>query len=56
MEINVKVNEKAFAREVWLNYFNDYLLKNNFITEQEHKQMATKIIIDVKRHLSKANK
>lgn len=47
------VNEKVFAREIWLNYFNDYLLKNGYITEQEHKKMASKIITHVRRMQSK---
>ena len=53
MEINAKFNEKAFASEIWLNCINDYLYKNGHITQQEHKQMTSKIMTFVNRMKSK---
>ena len=35
--------EKRFAEDVWLNYFNRYLLENGTISEKEYKQMTEKI-------------
>ncbi len=49
MENQAKLNKKAFASEVWLNSINDYLYKNGHISQQEHKQMASKIMIFVNR-------
>lgn len=30
--------------EIWLRYYNDYLLKHGVITEYVHRQMFVKII------------
>lgn len=35
--------EKILADDIWLNYFNDYLYRNNAITEEEYKKMSLKI-------------
>ena len=53
MENQAKLDKKAFAYEMWLNYFNDYLLKKGQISEQEHKKMASKIITYVARMQTK---
>lgn len=54
MENQAKLNETAFVYETWLNYFNNYLLEHGHISEQEHKKMSSKILIEVQRHLKKA--
>lgn len=34
---------EALARQLWLHYFNDYLRKQNIITEEEWRKMRQKI-------------
>lgn len=34
---------EALARQIWLQYFNDYLRKQNIITEEEWRKMRQKI-------------
>ena len=35
--------EVRFAEDVWLNYFNRYLVEHGTISEQEYKKMTEKI-------------
>jgi hypothetical protein len=35
--------KKAAAREIWLQYFNEYLYKKQLITEDERNKMRHKI-------------
>ena len=49
MENKAKLNETAFVYETWLNFFNNYLLEHGHISEQEHKKMSTKILIEVEK-------
>lgn len=37
MNLNNSLN--AVVRQIWLHYFNDYLLKKQIITENEWRQM-----------------
>ena len=34
---------EALARQIWLHYFNDYLRKQNIITEEEWRKIRQKI-------------
>ena len=34
---------EALARQIWLHYFNDYLRKQNIITEEEWRKIKKKI-------------
>jgi len=36
-------DENHFARQIWLNYFNDYLRKRGIITEDEWRKMRRRI-------------
>ena len=36
-------NEKRFAEDAWLNYFNRYLYEHGTISEKEYKKMTEKI-------------
>ena len=38
-----EVQEKKFAEDAWLNYFNSYLFKSGTISEKEYKKMTEKI-------------
>ena len=35
--------EKRLAEDIWLNYFNRYLLEHGTISEKEYKKMTEKI-------------
>lgn len=35
--------EKQVAEEIWLHYFNNYLLEHGVITEREHRKMIALI-------------
>ena len=35
--------ERRMAEDIWLNYFNQYLLKRGTISEKEYKKMVEKI-------------
>lgn len=39
----MKINENKFAKETWLNYFNDILFEKGIITEKEKNKMSTMI-------------
>ena len=39
-----KLTEEQVAREIWLQYFNDYLLQHGKITEREHSKMNSLIL------------
>lgn len=39
-----KAREKQVAEEIWLNYFNNYLLEHGVITEREHRKMIALIL------------
>lgn len=41
---NDGIVEKAMAEEIWLTYFNDYLLENGVISQTEHDKMVPKIV------------
>lgn len=34
---------EALARQIWLHYFNDYLRRQNIITEEEWRKLRQKI-------------
>ena len=34
---------EALTRQIWLHYFNDYLRKQNIITEEEWRKIRQKI-------------
>ena len=36
-------NEKRFAEQAWLNYFNHFLFEEGTISEKEYKRMTEKI-------------
>lgn len=36
--------EKRMAEDIWLNYFNRYLLEHGTISEKEYKRMTEKIV------------
>lgn len=38
-----KAREKQVAEEIWLSYFNNYLLEHGVITEREHHKMIALI-------------
>lgn len=38
-----KAREKQVAEEIWLHYFNNYLLEHGAITEREHRKMIALI-------------
>ena len=46
--IHIKEENKAIVQivteELWLNYFNNYLLKNGVITERMYMKMFLKIL------------
>lgn len=33
----------AVLNQIWLNYFNEYLYEEGFLTEQERNEMSNKI-------------
>ncbi len=37
--------ERRWAEDTWLNYFNRYLFENGTISEKEYKKMTEKIAI-----------
>lgn len=41
--VSNEVKKQAVWEELWLNYYNDTLLKEGLITEQEHRMMKLKI-------------
>lgn len=41
--VSKEVQKQAVWEELWLNYYNDTLLKKGLITEQEHRMMKLKI-------------
>lgn len=41
--VSNEVQKQAVWEELWLNYYNDTLLKKGLITEQEHRMMKLKI-------------
>ena len=47
--------EQQVAREIWLQYFNDYLLQHGKITEREHRKM-TALILQEGNKQNKKNK
>ena len=40
---NAKAREKRVAEDLWLSYFNRYLLEHGVISEQDHNKMVAKI-------------
>ena len=44
-----KLSEEQVAREIWLQYFNDYLLQQGKITEREHSKMTSLILREGKK-------
>lgn len=45
-----KAREKQVAEEIWLHYFNNYLLEHGVITEREHRKMI--VLIAGRKHAS----
>lgn len=39
-----KALEKQVAEQIWLNYFNNYLLEHKVISEREHRKMTSLIL------------
>ena len=44
MDTAKQAREKSLAENIWLNYFNKYLLQHGVITEREYILMIGKII------------
>ena len=40
---SAKAREKRVAEDLWLSYFNRYLLEHGVISEQDHNKMVAKI-------------
>lgn len=45
--------ERAMAEELWLNYFNRYLLEQGVITENEYARMADLILKETRKARAK---
>lgn len=41
--LSAEEQEKRFAEDAWLNYFNRYLFVKGVISEKEYKRMTEKI-------------
>lgn len=41
--LSAEERERRMAEDMWLNYFNRYLLEQGIISEKEYKQMIEKI-------------
>lgn len=42
--VSNEIRCKSFAEELWLNYFNNMLLAQGLITQDQHRKMAAKIL------------
>lgn len=42
-KISDELKEKILAEDIWLNYFNRYLLDHRVITDKEFNRMTEKI-------------
>ena len=47
--------EKRMAEDIWLNYFNRYLLEHGTISEKEYKRMTEKIAARKARRSHESN-
>ena len=47
--------EKRMAEDIWLNYFNRYLLEHGTISEKEYKRMTEKIAARKARRSPESN-
>ena len=45
--MNSDVEKHRAAAEIWLNYFNEYLFKNNIISERSMRKMRNLILTSV---------
>ncbi len=45
--MNSDVEKHRVAAEIWLNYFNEYLFKNNIISERSMRKMRNLILTSV---------
>ncbi len=43
------VEKHRAASEIWMNYFNEYLFKNNIISERSMRKMRNLILTSVHR-------
>lgn len=51
-----KQKRKIMEEEIWLNYYNNYLLEHKTITEKEHLRMCNAIAIHCDQKRKRAEK